>query len=75
MRRSGAHSQSDLGQLLLGQVQRVVEGADAVLAGVSSLRQVCPKDGVVHHVDEGADAVPAFVVKPDLRREDSRTNQ
>lgn len=72
---SGEDSQSDLGQLLLGQVQRVVEGADAVRAGVRPRGQVRPEDGVVHHVDEGADAVPAFVVEPDLRSKGSRTNQ
>lgn len=59
--------QRHLRQLLLGQVQRVVEGPDAVLAGVGAARQVGPEDGVVHDVDECSDAVPAFVVEPDLR--------
>lgn len=60
------HSQCDLRQLLLGQVERVVVGGDAELGGVFAGLQVCPQDAVVHHVEEGADAVPAFVVEPDL---------
>lgn len=64
---SGVHSQGHLRQLLLGQVQRVVEGHDAVVAGVCTRRQVSSQDGVVHHVHEGRDAVPALVVEPDLR--------
>lgn len=63
---SGVYSQRHLGQLLLGEVQRVVEGSDAVHAGVLPLRQVGPQDAVVHHIDEGADAVPALVVEPHL---------
>lgn len=61
------YSQRHLRQLLLGQVQRVVEGPDAVLAGVGAAGKVGPEDGVVHDVDECSDAVPAFVVEPDLR--------
>lgn len=61
------YSQRHLRQLLLGQVQRVVEGPDAVLAGVRAAGQVGPEDGVVHDVDECSNAVPAFVVEPDLR--------
>lgn len=64
---SGVHSQGHLRQLLLGQVQRVVEGHDAVVVGVRPWRQVGSQDGVVHHVHEGRDAVPALVVEPDLR--------
>lgn len=64
------YPQSNLGQLLLGQVQGVVEGPDAVLAGVGPRGQVGSQDAVIDHVDEGADAVPAFIVEPDLRTQD-----
>lgn len=61
------YSQCDLRQLFLGEVQRVVEGPDPVLAGVFPLRQVRSQDAVIHHVDEGSNTVPAFIIEPDLR--------
>lgn len=63
-----SYSQSHLGQLLLGQVQGVVERPDTKFAGVCPARQVCPQEAVVDHVDEGSDAVPAFIIEPDLKK-------
>lgn len=63
------HSQSHLAQLLLGQVQRVVEGSDPEELRVSTGGQVGPQDPVVHHVDERPDAVPALIIEPDLRED------
>lgn len=48
----------------------MVERPDPNLAGVGPLRQVGSQDAVVDDVDEGADAVPAFVIEPDLERKD-----
>lgn len=64
--------QCHLGQLLLGEVERMIESSDAKLGGLLVGGQTCPQDGVVHHVEEGADAVPALVVEPDLKRERGR---
>lgn len=44
----------------------MIGGSDAKLGGVLSGFQTRPQDAVVHHVEEGADAVPALVVEPDL---------
>ena len=66
--RLGApHSHGDLGELLPGQVQRVVDGGDAVMiqGGVSGQRG--PQDGVVGHIHEGDHGVPALVVVPHLQ--------
>ena len=62
------HSHGDLGQLLLGEVERVVDGGDAVLHRVGGGRQEGPEDGVVGHVHEGRHGVPALVVVPHLTR-------
>ena len=45
----------------------MIVGGDAKLCGVFAAFQTCPQDAVVHHVEEGADAVPALVVEPDLK--------
>ena len=63
---SARYLQCDLGQLLLGEVEWVVEGTDAVLAGVLAGGQAGAQDSVVHHVQERPDAVPPLVVEPDL---------
>lgn len=63
------NSHCDLRELLLGEVQRVVDGRDAELHGFGVWREEGPQDGVVGHVHEGHDGVPAFVVVPDLREE------
>lgn len=47
----------------------MVGGRDAKLCGVLVVFQTRPQDAVVHHVEEGTDAVPAFVVEPDLETE------
>lgn len=44
----------------------MVEGTDAVAAGVLPIRQVGSQDTITHHVEERPNAVPAFVVEPDL---------
>lgn len=43
-------------------------GSDAKLCWVFARWKACPEDGVVHHVEKRADAVPAFVIEPDLNR-------
>lgn len=48
----------------------MVEGPDPELAGVRPFRQMCSQDAVVDHVDERSDAVPAFIIEPDLGEED-----
>lgn len=45
----------------------MVERPDAKVGGVFPWGEVRSQDPVTHHVDEGAHAVPAFVVEPDLR--------
>ena len=60
-----AHSQCQ-GELLLGEVQRVAGGGDAVVARALARRQVAPQDGVVGHAEEGHQAVPRLVVEPHL---------
>lgn len=63
------YSQCHLRQLLLGEVERVIVGTDAERFGVFTSLQACPQDPVVHHVEERADTVPAFVVEPNLKGE------
>lgn len=53
---------------MLGEVEWVVEGSDAVSTWVFVLLQVGPKDGIVHHVQEGGNGMPAFVVEPHLQK-------
>ncbi|TNN64375.1 hypothetical protein EYF80_025416 [Liparis tanakae] len=67
--RAEGEEDCDLGQLLLGEVERVIGGSDAELGGVLVGLQTRAQDAVVHHVEERADAVPAFVVEPDLETE------
>ena len=62
------HSHGDLGELLPGQVQRVVDGRDPVLIQGGGAGQRRPQDGVVGHVHEGDHGVPALVVVPHLMR-------
>lgn len=62
------HSQSHEGELLLGEVERVVGDGDAVLAGILSCWQISPQDGVVCHVEEGHHTVPGLVIEPHLWR-------
>lgn len=50
----------------------MIESSDAKLLRLLASGQTCPQDAVVHHVEEGADAVPALVVEPDLERERGR---
>lgn len=50
----------------------MIERRDAKLGGVLAGGQTGPQDSVVHHVEEGPDAVPAFVVEPDLEKNRTR---
>lgn len=50
----------------------MIESSDAKLLRLLASGQTCPQDAVVHHVEEGADTVPALVVEPDLERERGR---
>lgn len=59
----------DFRQLLLGEVQRVVDGSDSKLCSFGAWRQEGSQDGVIGHVHEGHHGVPAFVVVPHLSRE------
>lgn len=45
----------------------MIVGTDAERFGVFARLQACPQDPVVHHVEERADTVPAFVVEPNLK--------
>lgn len=66
------HLHCDLGELLLGEVEGVVDGGDPVLVQVGAFGQVGAEDGVVGHVHEGNHGVPALVVVPHLQWETSR---
>lgn len=63
------HSQCSLRELLLGEVQGVVDGRDAIECGVRACRQLCPQQPIVGHVEEGDHGVPALVVEPHLQPE------
>lgn len=60
--------QRHVGQLLLGQVQRVIGHRDAVLTRIASCRQISPQDGIVGHAEEGHHTMPGLVVEPHLQR-------
>lgn len=61
-------SHSDLRKLLLGEVQRVVNGSDSVFIQDSSFGQVGAEDGVVGHIHERHHSMPALIVVPHLQR-------
>ena len=44
----------------------MIESSNPILAGVRSLLQIGPENGIVDDVQERADGVPALVVKPHL---------
>lgn len=64
------HSHSDLRELLLGEVQRVVDDGDSIFVQVGSFWQVCTEDTVVGNIHERNHGVPALVVVPNLWKED-----
>lgn len=66
---AAAHSHSDLRELALGEVERVVDSCDPIFVQVGSFRQICTQDGVVGHVHERHHSVPALVVVPNLWRD------
>lgn len=45
----------------------MVVSGDAKLRRVLTRFETRPQNGVVHYVEEGANAVPALVVKPNLK--------
>ena len=45
----------------------MIESGNPILAGVLSLLQVGPEDGIVHDIQERADGMPALVVEPHLK--------
>lgn len=53
----------------------MVEGPHPKAAGALPWRQVGSEDAVVDDVDEGPDAVPAFVIEPDLKNKDGDEQQ
>lgn len=61
-----ANSHGGGGELLLGEVERVIGHGDAVAAGLLLGRQVAPQDGVVGNAEEGHHAVTRLVVEPHL---------
>lgn len=65
-----AYSHSDLRELLLGEVQRVVDDSDSIFVQVGSFWQVCTEDAVVGNIHERNHGVPALVVVPNLWKED-----
>lgn len=58
-----------LGELLLGQVQGLAHGGDAVLLGALVWAQAGAQDGVVRHVEKADQGMPALVVEPHLQAE------
>lgn len=46
----------------------MVEGRNPILAGVLSLLQVGPENGIVDDIQERADGMPALVVEPHLNK-------
>ena len=45
----------------------MIEGSDPISARVFALLQVSPKDGIVDHIQEGGDGMPALVIEPHLQ--------
>lgn len=45
----------------------MIEGSNPILAGVLSLLQVGPENGVVDDIQERANGMPALVVEPHLK--------
>lgn len=45
----------------------MIEGSDPISTRIFSLLQVSPKDGIVDHIQEGGNGMPAFVVEPHLQ--------
>lgn len=52
---------------MLGEIQRVIESSNPILARVLSLLQVGPEDGIVHDIQERANGMPALIVEPHLK--------
>lgn len=45
----------------------MIQSSDPISTGVFTLLEVGPKDGVVDHIQEGCNGMPALVVKPHLQ--------
>lgn len=45
----------------------MIEGSDPISTRVFTLLQVGPKDGIVDHIQEGGNGMPALVVEPHLQ--------
>lgn len=52
---------------MLGEVEWVIEGSDPISTRVFALLQVGPKDGIVDHIQEGGNCMPALVIEPYLQ--------
>lgn len=59
---------------MLGQVERVIEGSDPISTRVFALLEVGPKDGIVDHIQEGGNRMPALVVEPHLQETTSTSD-
>jgi len=53
----------------------VIEGSDPVSIRVFALLQVGPKDGIIDHVQEGGNGMPALVVEPHLQENTSASER
>lgn len=53
-------------ELLLGQVQWVIVGSDAVFSPLWTRWQTRPQKAIVHHVDKRHRSMPSFVIVPHL---------
>lgn len=47
----------------------MVKSFDGELGGVQTGGETGTQDTVVHHIEEGSDAVPTFIIEPDLHKE------
>lgn len=45
----------------------MIESSNPILAGVLSLLQVGPKNGIVDDIQERTDGMPALVIEPHLK--------
>lgn len=60
---------------MLGEVEWVIEGSDPISTRVFALLQVSPKNGIVDHIQEGGDGMPALVVEPHLQETTSASER
>ena len=60
------YSHGRRGELVLGEIERVIRDRDAVLMWILSCGQISSKDAVAGHTEKGHNAMPCLVVEPHL---------